>query len=1294
MATETLPKAEYLLSLVERNEHQQLRKAILQEDGTLKEGVSNLIYTNKKKEKEPLLGRLLFKACDEGHLECACILADCCGETVINQLYRSVSVWKCTPLQMACAQGYVDIAEHLVKCKAKVDKTDSYGNFPVHKAASYGHLKVVKYLLDIQPDMVSVKDRDGDLPVHRAAFIGHLEVTKYLLDLQPDTISVKNNNGELPVHLAASWGKLEVVKYLVELQPDTVSVKNNGGYLLVHRAAWNGHLEVIKYLLDLQPDTISVKNNDGRPPLCDAVYGNEAGCVPYLLDVTWTELAYDEAKEIVERAGRLAHIKGFIQILDLITTSLICAEFGVEGYTDPTELIANVCGAEGSGKSTFIASFTAEGFFNKRLRKENQPDMKAKDLASRTKGIEETIYNQSQVKVHFRDFAGQEHYTESQDIFTVAMTAPSVAAIVVDGTECVDEITQTVSATAANIVCRLSAPDDGSLPTVQQEQEQQQQQHHHQEDLQQAEKLDVIAIATRADQLTPEERIEVEKAIRRGMKSFSQRLNLSIVRVVDARKSNSSSMNDLRREFMHLINRVLAKSPKQPRLLHKARKHLDEVQASMPNPYCSRAEFVAAFKKAIQGTKEALPKRLTEQIDSFLRILTAYGYVITFPELNNLVVHQPRWLLQDVIGFMYSSIVFPHRPDGIAREYKISEEEFVRSLTAFATVGEKAPLCVRMVLQLGLTIRHEKDILALSLFPECTQPLKAHRAFMTSQVMVGSVYTCNGCVPFASGLIVQCQARVYDYSACFFSSTDPMFFKNTIIVHPYPHTTALIVFSSDRQRCCIAVTSSCSRYLQVVHHVHWLFQDLFLELLAKYSRGTSVESTVLSLSSMRQLIQQSASPAAISSVVASYSSEAVILASSSVQSKDVKDASGVCMDSVLDLHYVPATHITMLPAACTDRLERLRDSSFLRDLQTHVDVSESETSRLVGPPFVSSAGPSGLNASLVLLAWCRQSHRHTSTVLYSRLAQHCFSSPFSIFYREICRMLVENENMLMEAFPDIITYEQRQLKEQERLRCQADNIPLADDWFSTEPKTSFLGQNPSMGMLRSHLHAMHVTDKLIVDSDHYTLVQEAELAAELLTSTVAPAAVAPAPAAAATAAATEAAPAAATAAAPAAPAAATAAARAAAAPAAAAAAAPAPAAPAAAPPAPPTAAPAAAAAAPATAAPAAAAAASLTVAESKADPFEDDSFNTHILPKLYKISCDALRQSVQAQGLLSGFDPLPELNRIERYEGVESHHLKLIGYIRAGERDAYRKLCAAVSKLNLQDLHNTMLRLL
>ena len=33
--------------------------------------------------------------------------------------------------------------------------------------------------------------QDSDLPVHLAAWKGHVEVVKYLLELQPDMISVK-----------------------------------------------------------------------------------------------------------------------------------------------------------------------------------------------------------------------------------------------------------------------------------------------------------------------------------------------------------------------------------------------------------------------------------------------------------------------------------------------------------------------------------------------------------------------------------------------------------------------------------------------------------------------------------------------------------------------------------------------------------------------------------------------------------------------------------------------------------------------------------------------------------------------------------------------------------------------------------------------------------------------------------------------------------------------------------------------------------------------------------------------
>ncbi|XP_065195348.1 uncharacterized protein LOC135826676 [Sycon ciliatum] len=466
------------------------------------------------------------------------------------------------PVYCAAANGHLELVKYLLDLQPETISVNGYnGNLPVHGAAFEGHLELVKYLLDLQPDTISAKNDDGALPVRHAASKGHVEVVKYLLELQPDTLSVKDKNGSLPVHSAAENGHLEVVKYLLNLQPDTISAKNDYGNLPVHRAAFKGHLELVKYLLDLQPDTISAKNNVGRTPLGQAVCAGEAGCVPYLLDVTWAMLPYDEANEIVEEVRRIAEKKESMPILDLIKTSLTCAEFGIVRYNYPTELIANVCGAEGSGKSTFIASFTAKGFFNKLLRKEHQPDMKATDLASRTKGIEETMWKQLQVNVRFRDFAGHDHYSASHDLFAVAMTAPSVATIVVDGTESVEEITKRVSATAASYACRQSTSDDGSELDRQQQQPlpiQLQSQSHTQQAGGHQQKLDVVAIATRADLLTPFQRNRVERAVVEGMKSCSQRLELAFVRVVDARNSSSSSMNELRRAFLHLVHKLLA----------------------------------------------------------------------------------------------------------------------------------------------------------------------------------------------------------------------------------------------------------------------------------------------------------------------------------------------------------------------------------------------------------------------------------------------------------------------------------------------------------------------------------------------------------------------------------------------------------------------------------------------------------------------------------------------------------------------------------------------------------------
>eukprot|EP00117_Sycon_ciliatum_P001888 scpid106887/ scgid7358/ len=150
-----------------------------------------------------------------------------------------------------------------------------------------------------------------------------------------------------------------------------------------------------------------------------------------------------------------------------------------------------------------------------------------------------------------------------------------------------------------------------------------------------------------------------------------------------------------------------------------------------------------------------------------------------------------------------------------------------------------------------------------------------------------------------------------------------------------------------------------------------------------------------------------------------------------------------------------------------------------------------------------------------------------------------------------------------------------------------------------------------MVILRTRLHAMHIADKLIVDSDQYNLFQEAEAAA--ITATCAATATVSAPSGA---------------------------------------------------------------------------------GERTDNPFDTGTFTTYILPKLHKIPCVRFRRSVQEQGVLQSLSKITELMRVEKYEPVENHNVKIIGYTHAGGTDAYEKLYAAIIGLKYEALYRKMIVLL
>lgn len=87
------------------------------------------------------------------------------------------------------------------------------GRTPLHKAAFFGHVKVIDYLINEAGATVDVQDDDGDTPLHDAARFGHVDCVSVLLAAGASP-SIKNVDNYTASDLALANEKEEVVALL------------------------------------------------------------------------------------------------------------------------------------------------------------------------------------------------------------------------------------------------------------------------------------------------------------------------------------------------------------------------------------------------------------------------------------------------------------------------------------------------------------------------------------------------------------------------------------------------------------------------------------------------------------------------------------------------------------------------------------------------------------------------------------------------------------------------------------------------------------------------------------------------------------------------------------------------------------------------------------------------------------------------------------------------------------------------------------------------------------------------
>jgi len=193
-----------------------------------------------------------------------------------------------------------EVSRMLTQGDISSDAADTEERTSLHLAASNGHLKMVKHLVQIHGADVSVKDRFGGTPMVDAIRHKHDACAAFL---RTQGARLEVDDAAMQLCGAAAKNDVAVLRRLVENHVNP-NLMDHGKRTAVHLAASEGCIEALTFLVSIKGIILSSEDRLGGTPLSDAIRHNHPAAQKLLRDHGATLGSMDVSARLCE-AGAL-----------------------------------------------------------------------------------------------------------------------------------------------------------------------------------------------------------------------------------------------------------------------------------------------------------------------------------------------------------------------------------------------------------------------------------------------------------------------------------------------------------------------------------------------------------------------------------------------------------------------------------------------------------------------------------------------------------------------------------------------------------------------------------------------------------------------------------------------------------------------------------------------------------------------------------------------------------------------------------------------------------------------------